>query len=155
MIIIREFKIGDEAELWSVFYTSIHQVCSNNYSEEQIQAWAPADLDQAIWVKKMQSLKPYVAIDGRKIVGYADLQIDGKIDHFFVHGDHQGQGVGNRLMNKILKVGVNKDRLYSEVSHTAKPFYEKNGFTVTKVQKVTMRAVELTNSLMERCSSRN
>ncbi len=124
MIIVREFKIGDEEGLWTVFYSSIHQVCCNHYTEEQIKAWAPSDLDPAIWISKMQSIKPFVAVTDKKVIGYADLQEDGKIDHFFVHGDHQSQGVGQNLMNKILEKGANKKRLYSEVSHTAKPFYE-------------------------------
>ena len=152
MMTIREFKIGDEDGLWRVFYSSIHQVCSNDYSEEQIHAWAPADLDPTIWVSKIQSIKPFVVVDGEKIIGYADLQKDGKIDHFFVHGDHQAQGVGTFLMNKIIKKSVNKKRLYSEVSHTAKPFYEKHGFKAVKVQEVNMRGVILTNNIMERCN---
>ena len=147
---IREFKVGDEDGLWRVFYSSIHQVCTNNYNEEQLQAWAPANLDQTIWVTKMRSIKPYIALNGDKIIGYADLQEDGKIDHFFVHGDHQGQGVGRCLMNKVIDVGASKKRLYSEVSHTAKLFYEKNGFSGIKEQTVTMRGVELGNNLMER-----
>lgn len=150
MITVREFKVGDEGGLWSVFYSSIHQVCSNDYTDEQIQAWAPADLDPAIWISKIQSIKPFVAITGEKVIGYADLQEDGKIDHFFVHGDHQAQGVGNCLMKKIIEKGANKKRLYSEVSHTAKAFYEKNGFKVTKVQQVKMHGVTLSNNIMER-----
>ena len=152
MITIRKFKIGDEDGMWNVFYSSIHQVCSSNYTDEQIQAWAPDDLDPSIWVSKMQSIKPFVAVLGEKIIGYADLQNDGKIDHFFVHGDHQAQGVGSSLMTNIIENGVNKDKLYSEVSHTAKPFFEKCGFKVIKVQQVNMRGVELTNNIMERCN---
>ena len=151
MITVREFKTGDEEGVWSVFYSSIHQVCSNDYTEEQIQAWAPADLDPAIWVSKIQSIKPIVAVAGEKIIGYADLQEDGKIDHFFVHGDYQAQGVGKSLMKKIIEKGVKKKRIYSEVSHTAKPFFENNGFKVAEVQQVNMRGVTLTNYIMERC----
>ena len=124
-IVIREFNTNDERQLWDVHYSSIHQVCSKDYNKEQIEAWAPADLDQSIWASKMQSLRPYVAVLGDKVVGYADLQADGEIDHFFVHGDYQSQGVASCLMNKILKDGSNKQRLYAHVSNTAKPFFEK------------------------------
>jgi putative acetyltransferase len=152
MITVRKFKSGDEDGAWDVFYSSIHQVCSKDYSEEQIHAWAPADLDPSIWISKIQSIKPFVAVTGEKIIGYADLQKDGKIDHFFVHGDHQAEGVGGSLMKKIIEKGVNNKRLYSEVSHTAKPFYEKYGFNVTKVQLVKMHGVTLENNIMERCN---
>ena len=150
MITIRKFKNGDENGTWNVFYSAIHQVCSTDYSKEQIQAWAPIDLDPSLWAKKIHSIKPFIATLDGKIVGYADLQNDGKIDHFFVHGDHQAQGVARALMNRIIQKAPVQQKLYSEVSHTAKPFYEKNGFNVVKVQEVNMRGVVLTNNIMER-----
>lgn len=150
MVTIREFKIGDEDGAWKVFYSSIHQVCCKDYSTEQIQAWAPANIDSDIWASKMRSIKPFIAMVDEKIIGYADLQNDGKIDHFFVHGDHQAQGVGKSLMSKIFEESASNKRLYSEVRHTAKPFFEKNGFKVTKEQEVNIRGVTLTNNIMER-----
>jgi len=152
MITVRKFESGDENGVWDVFYSSIHQVCSNDYSEEQIHAWAPADLDRSIWISKIQSIKPFVAVIAEKIVGYADLQKDGKIDHFFVHGDHQAEGVGSSLMKRIIEKSVNNKKLFSEVSYTAKPFYEKYGFKVTKVQQVKIHGVTLENNIMERCN---
>ncbi len=80
LITVREFKVDDEDGLWAVFYSSIHQVCCKNYTEEQIKAWAPTDLDPVIWISTMQSIKPFVAVTDKKIVGYADLQEDGEID---------------------------------------------------------------------------
>jgi putative acetyltransferase len=148
---IREFQVGDEEGLWEVFYSSIHQVCSNDYSQEQIQAWASTEIKKEFWSTKMQSIKPFVAVSQDKIIGYADLQDNGLIDHFFVHGDYQSKGVATSLMNTILKKGKGRKRLYSEVSHTAKPFYEKHGFHVVREQEVLMRGVALTNNIMERC----
>ena len=152
MITIREFKAGDEDGTWNVFYSAIHQVCSRDYTREQIQAWAPIDLDSSKWAKKIQSIKPFIATIDGKIVGYADLQDNGKIDHFFVHGDHQAQGIASALMNTIIRKAPIQQTLYSEVSHTAKPFYEKHGFNVIQVQEVKMHGVALTNNIMERCS---
>ena len=41
-------------------------------------------------------------------------------------------------------------RLYSEVSITARPFYERMGFKVVKEQQVEMRGQVLTNFVMEK-----
>lgn len=41
-------------------------------------------------------------------------------------------------------------RYFSEVSITAKPFYERMGFKVVNDQQVDMRGVTLTNFVMER-----
>ena len=57
---------------------------------------------------------------------------DGLIDHFFCHHEYQGKGVGRHLMEHVLRVGKLQGitRFYSEVSITARPFYEKFGFKV-------------------------
>ena len=149
MINIRKFDIGDEENIWKVFYSSIHQICSQDYSKEQVEAWAPKHYDSNLWAKKIQSISPFVAIIGNTIVGYADIQPNGKIDHFFVHGDHQSKGIGKVLMTNIFKNATKLDRLYSEVSHTAEPFFTKYGFNVINQQQVKLRGVTLTNSIME------
>lgn len=148
-MIIRQFKKGDENALWHVFYSAIHRVCSKDYSAEQVNAWAPHDLDTKLWASKMQSIRPFVVELNGKIVGYADLQDSGLIDHFFVHADFQRCGVGRFLMSEILNRAPSGKRLYSEVSHTARPFYEKFGFSFVKEQRVNIRNVILTNNIME------
>ena len=55
-------------------------------------------------------------------------------------------------MEHILKVGMSKGicHYYSAVSMTAKPFYEKFGFSVTKEQLVEVRGQIFKNFLMTR-----
>lgn len=57
---IRRFRPGDEAALFQVFFSAVHSVASRDYSPKQIKAWAPADLDQALWAQRIQALKPFV-----------------------------------------------------------------------------------------------
>ncbi|GAJ75286.1 putative acetyltransferase [Vibrio sp. JCM 18905] len=77
------------------------------------------------------------------------------IDHFFCHHEYQGQGIGRDLMSFLFsqaKVQGGIERLYSEVSITARPFYEKmGGFTVKVQQRAEVRGGEtLTNFMMEK-----
>ena len=102
----------------------------------------------------MNAISPFVAeIDG-EIVGYTDLQEDGLIDHFFCHHKYQGKGVGRHLMEHVLRVGELQgiNRFYSEVSITARPFYEKFGFKVAKEQTIEIREQKLRNFVMEKLS---
>ena len=134
--------------LLEVFYTAIHSACTNEYSAEQRAAWAPKDIPQDFWQEKMRKLMPYVAVKGDKVVGYADVQKDGYIDHFFVHGVYQKQGVGAALMQALLM--KEKPRYHSNVSDTAKGFFMHYGFTVLKRQRVLLSGVALNNSCMQR-----
>ncbi|WP_408635842.1 GNAT family N-acetyltransferase [Parendozoicomonas callyspongiae] len=121
-------------------------------SEAQVKAWASDHFDLEEWLKGYLSTKPFVAqIDG-EIVGYADIQNSGYIDHFFCHWKHQGEGIGKALMNKIHQEAKKKGikRMYSHVSITAKPFFEHFGFAVIKQQQVNIRGQHLTNFVMEK-----
>lgn len=52
----------------------------------------------------MKGLSPLVAELDAIIVGYADLQANGLIDHFFYHHNYQGQGFDKALMNHVLEI---------------------------------------------------
>ncbi|MCW8195228.1 GNAT family N-acetyltransferase [Proteobacteria bacterium 005FR1] len=150
MIRVDEFTPGIEPDLREVFHSAIHHGCIRDYTAEQTAAWAPEHYDREWWTLLLRRLRPFVARDGGKIVGYGDLQEDGYIDHFYIHGEHQGKGVGNVLMGRILGAGAARERLYSHVSRTARPFFESHGFSVVKCQDVQVRGVWMQNYLMER-----
>ncbi len=100
----------------------------------------------------MAAIQPFVAEWDGVIVGYADLQPDGLIDHFFCHHGYQGIGVGRTLMSHLLDVGSERDvaRYYAHVSTTARPFFEHFGFQVTATKEVAVRGVKLRNHTMQR-----
>jgi putative acetyltransferase len=154
MIEIRKYQESDALDLWAIFYHTVRNVNLRDYSQAQVEAWAPDDFSSEIWKRKMNLLSPFVAeIDG-KIVGYSDLQENGLIDHFFCHHEHQGKGVGRQLMEYVLRVGELQGitRLYSEVSITARPFYERFGFKVIEEQTIEVRGQKLCNFVMEKFS---
>jgi putative acetyltransferase len=154
MIKIRKYKESDARDLWAIFYHTIRNVNIRDYTQAQAEAWAPNGFSSDIWQRKMNSISPFVAEIGGEIVGYADLQESGLIDHFFCHHEHQGKGIGRNLMEHVLKVGELQGiiRFYSEVSITARPFYEKFGFKVAQEQMVEVRGQKLRNFVMEKFS---
>jgi putative acetyltransferase len=149
---IRKFQKGDESALREIFFNTIRNVNVKDYSEAQVQAWAPDNYDATTWYERISFVDPFVAILEEIIVGYADLQDNGYIDHFFCHCNYQGKGIGKSLMQKIIATGKSKgiERLYSHVSITAKPFFEHFGFQVVTEQQVEIRGQVLTNYVMEK-----
>ncbi|WP_447470148.1 GNAT family N-acetyltransferase [Vibrio harveyi] len=138
--------------LKSLGYNRVRNVNRRDYNEQQLKVWAPDEFDSEIWLQKMMDIQPFVAeLDG-VIVGYSDVQSSGLVDHFFCHHAYQGQGVGSTLMAHVFKQAKEKGltRLYSEVSITARPFFEHMGFSVLKEQQVEVRGAILTNYVMER-----
>ncbi len=150
---IRYYKPSDVKELASIFYHTIHQINSRDYTQEQINAWAPAStLETAGWQKKWEQLVPLVAVCDERVAGFAEFESNGHIDCFYVHHEFQGQGVGFALMKEIHNIAQqnNIQRIFAEVSITAKPFFQRQGFSVIREQIVTIRGVALTNYVMEK-----
>jgi putative acetyltransferase len=142
--------VGEEGALFEVYYSAIHLVARRDYSPEQIQAWAPRDLDQGLWATRIRGINPFVAELAGEPVGYADIQADGYIDHFFVSGHHGRRGIGTALMNHLLDEAraASLTELRSDVSRTAQPFFERFGFTVVEERQPELRGVVIPNALM-------
>ena len=149
---VRKFRKGEEKELWKLFYNTVHSVNIQDYNENQTAAWAPDDLDINIAIQKFREIDPFVVTKEGKIIGYADIQSDGYIDHFYCHHEFQGQGVGSRLFAALEKEARENGilEMYSNVSITARPFFEAMGFLVEKEQILQMGNQKLKNYRMVR-----
>jgi putative acetyltransferase len=147
---IRRYRPGEERALFEVYYSAIHLIASRDYTAEQIQAWAPRDLDMNLWENRIRVINPFVAELNTEVVGYADLQANGYIDHFFVSGTHSRRGIGSLLMEHLLgeAKALGLSELTSDVSRTAQRLYEKFGFVVVEQRSPERRGVVIPNALM-------
>jgi putative acetyltransferase len=152
MITLRTFRSGDGPALRAVFESAIHGTARRDYSQEQVDAWAPREHDAADWAEHMRDLAPFVACVDEAIVGYADVQPTGYIDHFFVAAEAGGQGVGGTLMRRLLARAeeLRLPALTSNVSLTAQPFFAHFGFEVVEHRVVDVRGVSLRNAAMRK-----
>lgn len=154
MITVRKYKESDAPAIANIYYNTIHTVNIRDYTEEQVNAWAPYDSvqDYSGWQEKLAKIQPFVATINDTVVGFAEFEPNGHIDCFYVHHEYQGKGVGSVLMKTIFdKAEEDKiSRIFAEVSITAKPFFQSKGFKVVKEQTVTLRGVELKNFVMEK-----
>ena len=151
-MIVRRFEPGNERELWQLFYNTIHQINSKDYDKAQIAAWAQDNPDVGFLAQKYKEINPFVVHLGSKIIAYADIQADGYIDHFYCHHEYQGIGIG-RMLFTVLEKNAKQNRIeqmYSNVSITARPFFEAMGFAVEKEQRLTMGNQQLKNYRMVR-----
>ncbi|WP_411358665.1 GNAT family N-acetyltransferase [Pseudidiomarina salilacus] len=145
---LRRFQTADAAILRELLTATVRQVNKRDYTAAQIAAWAPDDYDRQAWLERLLRNQPFVAEIDDTIVGFADVQADGYIDHFFCSAAAQGQGVGRALIKQLL--AHNYPRFYANVSITARPFFERFDFRLVREQQVRVRGMALTNFLMER-----
>ena len=109
-------------------------------------------MDSEIWTKSLSSKFTFVAEEGEKIAGFGELEASGHIDRFYCHQDFQRQGVGRLILKQIESkaqdLGINK--LFTEASITARPFFESQGFIAIRKQEVERRGQKLINFVMEK-----
>jgi len=136
-MIVREYRKSDLSEISCLFYNTVHQVNSQDYTKEQIAAWAAEIKDELFWQERFKNHLVYVVEANNIIVGFSNFKITGYIDCFYVHHQWQGQGIGSLLIKKI-ELEAKKQHislLFSEASITAMPFFKAKGFIVIREQE--------------------
>jgi putative acetyltransferase len=149
---IRRYRPEDAVELHNVYYTSIHQSCHNDYSAVQLDAWAPQTFDPVYWGQILEGLMPRVVEYRGQLVAYADLQKDGLMSHFFVHGDWLGKGIGKNLLRHLedRAFEMNLSEIFCFISISAQPFFIAHGFSIDHTLSTEVRGQWLENALLRK-----
>ncbi|MBD1997594.1 GNAT family N-acetyltransferase [Leptolyngbya sp. FACHB-541] len=149
---IRLFKAQDAEQIARLFHDTVHAVNIRDYSSNQVNAWAPDDVHFRNWTEVCSSRFTYVADDEGVIAGFGELEVSGHIDCFYCHTNYQRCGVGKQLYQAIEAKAIELELklLFVEASITAKPFFERMGFSVVKEQEVTRRGETFINYAMEK-----
>jgi putative acetyltransferase len=150
-MVIRAVQPSDLTEIARLFYETVHHVNAQDYTPEQIEAWAPEVYESSFWADRFQNYPVYVAEEEGQVVGFAEFDA-GHIDCFYVHHQWQRCGVGSQLMAHIEADARSQNipRLFSEVSVTARPFFERHGFCVEREHNRLHREVLFQQFLMEK-----
>lgn len=149
---IRLFNKQDAEQIAQLFHQTVREVNINDYSVNQVKAWAPDNIYFRDWVSVCSEKLTYVADDNGIIAGFGELEPNGHIDCFYCHKNYQRMGVGSKIYHAIEAKACELEihRLYTEVSITAKPFFLCLGFSVIQKQQVERRGESFINYAMEK-----
>lgn len=149
---LRKATTTDLQDLKTLFVGTIRQVCSSHYTPEQIKVWTASVENEKRWSDMISDQYVLVAEQEKKIVGFATLHQGNYLDFFYVHKDHQGQGIAKKLYQAIEAEALRQgySQISSDISKTARPFFEKQGFQVVRKQNIVRKQVKLTNFKMRK-----
>lgn len=145
---IREYRPEDCAELTRLFYDTVHTVNRKDYTPAQLDAWADGTPDLERWNRSLQEHFSLVALEGKQIIGFGDMDSTGYLDRLYVHKDYQGKGVATALCDR-LEQAVD-GTIVTHASITARPFFEGRGYVMVKAQQVERKGILLRNFVMEK-----
>ncbi len=146
---IRSYQSSDIKEMAELFYNTVHTVNAEDYTGEQLDAWADGNPDLVKWDQSFQAHQTLIAEEDDRIVGFADIDRTGYLDRLYVHREYQGQGIATLLCD-LLEELTEGNVITVHASITAKPFFERRGYRTVKRQQVERRGILLTNYIMEK-----
>lgn len=149
---IRRADKTDIPTITTLFRETIVHINSKDYPPDEIEDWSSWHANIGRWEEKVRDQYFIVAIMEGEIVGFASLADDGYLDFMFVHKDYQGRGIAREMLEeleiKALKNG--NSMIYSDVSITARRFFERSGFVIEKQQLKKSKKKELINFRMRK-----
>lgn len=151
-MLIRHGIIADSKKIKNLFLETIKEICKSDYNEEQINVCTTHVESNARWEKVLKEQFVLIAVDEDKITGFATLNHGNYMDLFYVHKDHQRQGIALNLYRQIEKEAIRQGQteITGNVSITARPFFERMAFEVLKQQSVAIQDIPLTNFKMSK-----
>ncbi|MBO6792515.1 MAG: GNAT family N-acetyltransferase [Balneolaceae bacterium] len=149
-ISIRRAELADLEALQSLFVDTIKSTCSGDYTSTQIEAWVSSADNKDRWFRLILKQFSIVATNEDAILGFAALDDGDYLDFMYVHKDYLRNGIASQLIDELklesLRQGFYK--LQSDVSITARPFFESKGFEVAKENRKSINGIELINYRM-------
>lgn len=140
---IRPYRESDLEAVAEVFTSAVHGLACEDYDAIQLAAWAPRAPDLNHWAVRLADLRTRVAEVDMGLAGFISYEQNGHIDLLYVSPLHSRRGIASALYDEAEAVlrseGISE--LFTEASKTARPFFERHGFSVTEEQNIEIRGV--------------
>lgn len=150
---IRPLEEKDLHDMQDLFRSTVLNVNIKDYTMEEVEDWASCG-DDMEHLKELLSYNQYVgAFDEQDcLIGFSSMNKNGYLHSMFVHQDWQGKGVATLLLSEVEKIArqYKVKEITSDVSKTARPFFERKGYVVECEQKQQANRLKLTNYKMKK-----
>jgi putative acetyltransferase len=147
---LRPYRSADLEEVTRTFADSVRVLARRDYDEAQRSAWATVDLED--WRARLAAIAVLVAEDVEGIAGFIGYSSDGYVAQLYTASRAARKRVASALYAHVeagwRAAGV--ARAYAEVSLTARPFFERQGFDVVEEEEVERRGAIFRRFRMEK-----
>lgn len=148
----RLYMPSDLETVMNLFYENVHEVCLDDYTQEQLDAWAPSDPDIVRWASSLNKNHTLVVEENGEIIGFGNIGETGYLDRLYVDKKYLRKGVASMIVDQLEKYAKAKGIVFinTAASITSKPFFEHKGYVVLQEQSVERRGVRILRYLMEK-----
>jgi putative acetyltransferase len=155
---VRGMKLREFNTVVHLIYESVHFLCVNEYSKEELDAWVPPNLDMPSFRSSLSRCYAIVALNDKKeIVGFMSTERDGYVNRLYTRHDYAKRGVATALLENT-EAWAKKHSLNAlslEASKSAEGFYLKKGFVKTGELNSVKNGIKFTSAKMRKELKRN
>lgn len=152
VLAMRPYLPADAPLLAEIFRASVEELCADDYSDAQIEAWLSVADDEAAFVGKLGDQLTLIATLDGSPVGFASLKGNDGLDMLYVHPAAIGQGAASMLVDALEKLAAARGaaKLKVDASDTAEDFFRTRGYTPLQRNSVSRGGEWLANTTMEK-----
>ncbi|MBM6959443.1 GNAT family N-acetyltransferase [Bacteroides caecigallinarum] len=150
---IRPLEEKDLYDMQNLFRSTVLNVNIKDYTKEEVEDWASCGNDMEHWKEILFNNQFIGAFDKQdNLIGYSSMNKRGYMHSMFVHPDWQGKGIATQLLYEVEKIARQYEvkEITSDVSKTARLFFEHKGYVVECEQKQQANRLKLTNYKMKK-----
>lgn len=149
---IRPYQPSDATGLSALYEASVRALGARDYSAAQVEAWASLTPSAESLADRMTDGRIRLVAHTDELAGFIDIEADGHIDLLYVAPAAAGLGVARLLLEtaEALAPIPGASRLYAEASETARPVFERLGYSVVARRDFEVAGVPIHNWAVEK-----
>lgn len=150
---IRPLEEKDIYDMQNLFRSTVLNININDYTKEEVEDWASCGNYIEHWKEILFNNQFIGSFDKQdNLIGYSSMNKNGYLHSMFVHKDWQGKGIATLLLSEVENIArqYKVKEITSEVSKTARHFFEHKGYVVECEQKQQANRWKLTNYKMKK-----
>lgn len=149
---IRRYQNDDLEAVANVFTESVHELAAEHYDAHQRDVWAQRPPDLNAWAKRLAPLNTLVADADGQIAGFLTYTTSGYIDLLFTSPRCARSGVASQLYAQAEAELLPHAplTLSTHASLAARPFFERQGFSVQQEEEVERGGLMFRRFVMEK-----
>ena len=151
---VKRYQYSYLNDIINLIYDTIDNINIKDYNIEQINAWKSGFRNKLNLNNSFERNYTVVFEQDNIIKGFGECNYNGYLDKIYIHKNFQRKGIATILINDIeneIKIkNKNLKKIYSFVSITAKPFFEKMNYKVISKRCVKRNNIQICNFEMEK-----
>jgi len=148
---LRQATANDLDQMKTLFVETIKNTCKDDYSPKEIEVWTSSVKRTDRWLSVLKEQFVLLAELEGQLVGFGTLENGSYLDFLYVHHLHLRKGIAHQLYEGLKQESIKRgfETLSSDVSKTARPFFENKGFRVVRENQNERDGVILVNYHMQ------